>query len=225
MGHRKLKKFAEVATFPNVFQPEGYINPSLTFSLKGKWNKEYFKNDNPIVLELACGRGEYSLGLAQRFPSKNFIGVDIKGARLWKGAKFALEHKLNNIAFVRTRIDFIEAYFDKNEVSEIWIPFPDPFPRKENKRLVSAGFIERFRQICPKGTTIHLKTDNADLYAFAMEQIAEHKYKLVLNSENVYADEKKLGPRLYGLLTEIQTYYEKHFMAQGKLIHYVEFII
>lgn len=224
MGHRKLKKFAEVATFSNVFQPEGFLNPALTFSLKGKW-KEYFKNDNPIVLELACGRGEYTVALAQRYPHKNFIGVDIKGARLWKGAKFAIQQNLNNVAFVRTRIDFIEAYFAQDEVSEIWIPFPDPFPRKENKRLVSASFIERYRHIAPPGTVVHLKTDNAELYAFAMEQVKEHGYKLVINSDNVYDDAEKLGPERYELLTQVQTYYEKHFMAMGKTIHYIEFII
>lgn len=224
MGHRKLKKFAEVATFPNVFQPAGALKPGLSFPLKGKW-REHFKNDNPIVLELACGRGEYTVGLARRYPDKNFIGIDIKGARMWKGAKAALEEKLNNAAFARTRIDFIKSYFDKDEVSEIWITFPDPFPSKENRRLVSPIFIEHYRRIAPKGTKVHLKTDNADLYAYTLEQVNEHDYKLILCSDNVYADSKKVGPELHALLTEIQTYYEKHFMAQGKQIHYVEFEI
>ena len=224
MGHRKLKKFAEVATFTNVFQPEGPIELGYSSSLQGKW-KEYFKNDNPIVLELACGRGEYTVGLARRYPNKNFIGVDVKGARIWKGAKAALHDKLTNAAFIRNRIDFIDAYFKMDEVSEIWIPFPDPFPRKENRRLVSFPFIERYRKIVPKKTRVHLKTDNADLFAFAMEQIKEHKYKMIIFSENVYEDAKKLGKERYALLTEIQTYYEKHFMAQGKKIHYVEFEI
>lgn len=224
MGHRKLKKFAEVATFPNVFQPDGPVDPRISFPLKGKW-EEYFKNSHPITLELACGRGEYTLGLAHRFPKKNFIGIDIKGARIWKGAKAAVEEKLTNAAFVRTRIDFIEAYFGKDEVSEIWIPFPDPFPRKENRRLVSLPFIERYRKIASKGTIIHLKTDNADLFAYAMEQVKEHKYKMIISSDNVYEDEMKLGKERYELLTQVQTYYEKHFMAQGKQIHYLEFEI
>jgi tRNA (guanine-N7-)-methyltransferase len=224
LGHRKLKKFAEVATFPNVFQPDGPIEPGVSFPLKGKW-EEHFKNNHPIVLELACGRGEYTFGLARRFPNKNIIGMDVKGARIWKGAKAALQEKLANAAFVRNRIDFIDAYFGKNEVSEIWIPFPDPFPQKENRRLVSPPFIERYRKIAPKGTTIHLKTDNADLYAYAVEQAKEHKYKVLMTSENVYEDVKKLGKERYLLLTEIQTYYEKHFMAQGKQIHYLEFVI
>jgi tRNA (guanine-N7-)-methyltransferase len=224
LGHRKLKKFAEVATFPNVFEPNGPVDPRISFPLKGNW-KDYFKNDNPIVLELACGRGEYTVGLARRFPNKNFIGMDIKGARIWKGAKAALQEKLNNAAFVRTRIDFITAYFTKGEVSEIWITFPDPFPRKENRRLMSSFFIELYRNVVPKGTVVHLKTDNADLFAFAMEQANEHKYKLLISSDNVYEDAKKLGKERYELLTEIQTYYEKHFMAQGKQIHYMEFVI
>ena len=221
MGQRKLKKFAEVATFPNVFQPAGPIKPGIVFPLKGRW-KEYFKNDNPIVLELACGRGEYTLGLAKRFTCKNFIGMDVKGARIWKGAKAALQEKLTNVAFVRNRIDFIEAYFDRNEVSEIWLPFPDPFPAKENRRLVSPVFIERFRNIAPKGTILHLKTDNEQLFAYTLEQAKEHKYTLLASSVNVYADARNIGPQRYALLTEIQTYYEKHFLAMGKKIHYAE---
>ena len=224
MGQRKLKKFAEVATFPNVFQPAGPIEPGISFPLKGKW-KDHFKNDNPIVLELGCGRGEYSVGLAKRFPNKNFIGMDIKGARIWKGAKAALQEKLNNVAFVRNRIDFVEAYFGMDEVNEIWIPFPDPFPRKENKRLISSTFVAHYRNLALKGTTVNLKTDNADLYSFALEQIKEHNYKLKTSSANVYEDAKELGAEKYAILTEIQTYYEKHFMALGKKIHYVEFVI
>jgi tRNA (guanine-N7-)-methyltransferase len=224
LGHRKLRKFAEVATFSNVFQPNGPVEPGISFPFKGKWN-EHFKNNNPIVLELGCGRGEYTVGLAKRFPNHNFIGMDVKGARIWKGAKAALQEKLNNVAFVRNRIDFVEAYFDKEEVSEIWIPFPDPFPKKENKRLVALPFIERYRNIAPKDATVHLKTDNEELYAFALEQVDEHKYKLKVSSDNVYEDAKKLGPEKYALLTEIQTYYEKHFMAMGKKINYVEFTI
>ena len=225
MGQRKLKKFAEVATFPNVFQPTRAVERDIFFPLKGKWNKEYFKNNHPIVLELGCGRGEYTVGLARRFPNKNFIGMDVKGARIWKGAKAAIQDKLTNVAFLRNRIDFIEAYFEKDEVSEIWIPFPDPFPRKENKRLVSKMFIDRYRSFTAPGTVVHLKTDNEELYKFALLQVKENKYKLITSSNNVYEDAKKLGVERYSLLTEIQTYYEKHFMAMGKHIHYVEFVI
>lgn len=133
MGHRKLKKFAEVAEFPNVFQTHLFPEDGVTFPLKGKWKADYFKNDNPITLELGCGRGEYTVELARRFPDRNFIGMDIKGARLWKGAKAALAENLGNVAFVRNRIDFIETYFMANEVSEIWIPFPDPYPGRNKK--------------------------------------------------------------------------------------------
>ena len=225
MGQRKLKKFAEVATFTNVFQPTKAVERDISFPLKGKWKAEHFRNNNPIVLELGCGRGEYSVGLARRFPNKNFIGMDVKGARIWKGAKAAIEEKLTNVAFIRNRIDFIECYFEKDEVSEIWIPFPDPFPRKENRRLVSKVFIDYYKKFSVPGTIVHLKTDNEDLYKFALAQVKEHKYKLLASSNNVYDDAKNLGAERFGLLTEIQTYYEKHFMAMGKLINYVEFVI
>ena len=227
MGHRKLKKFAEVATFSNVFEPTQAAGEKIDFPLKGKWNKDYFKNDNPIVLELGCGKGEYTIGLAKRFPNKNFIGMDIKGARLWRGAKIAVEEKMSNVAFVRNRIDFIESYFGPNEVSEIWIPFPDPYPRKgkTEKRLMSASFVKRYRNLAKPGAIIHFKSDNADLYAFAMEQVQEHKYKLLAHSADVYSDAITLGEERAELLTQIQTYYESTFLAVGKKIHYVEFVI
>ncbi len=227
MGHRKLKKFAEVATFNNVFEPTQAAGEPIDFPLKGKWNADYFKNDNPIILELGCGKGEYTIGLAKRFPNKNFIGMDIKGARLWRGAKIAVEEKMANVAFVRNRIDFIESYFGPNEVSEVWIPFPDPYPRKgkTEKRLMSASFVKRYRNLAKPGAIIHFKSDNADLYAYAMEQVQEHKYKLLANSADVYSDASTLGEEREELLTKIQTYYESTFLAIGKKIHYVEFVI
>lgn len=227
MGHNKLTRFAEVATFNNVFQPTGNLEEDKNFPLKGKWHEEYFKNNNPIVLELGCGKGEYTIGLARRFPNKNFIGMDIKGARLWRGAKTAFEEKMGNVAFVRNRIDFIEQYFCKDEVSEIWVPFSDPYPRKgkAEKRLVSASFVKRYRNLAKAGSIVHLKTDNEGLYQFCMEQVEEHKYPLLANSDDVYNDAAKLGAERYALLTEIQTYYEKQFLKEGKKIHYVEFVI
>jgi tRNA (guanine-N7-)-methyltransferase len=227
VGHRKLRKFAEVATFSNVFQPEGNkIGDKIEFSYKGKWH-EYFRNSNPVILELGCGKGEYTIGLARRFPDRNFIGMDVKGARLYTGAKIAFTEKMPNVAFIRNRIDFIEAYFGPDEVSEIWIPFPDPYPRqgKEQKRLMSASFIGRYRNFCKQGTIVHLKTDNEALYQFAMEQVQEHKYNLLANSDDVYSDAAKLGEERYALLTQIQTYYESTFLKVGKKIHYVEFVI
>ena len=225
MGHNKLKKFAQVKEFPNVFEPPGAEERNTPFPLKGKWKEEYFKNNNPITLELGCGRGEYTVALARLFPNRNFIGMDIKGARMWKGAKIALEENLKNVAFVRSRIDFIETYFATNEISEIWIPFPDPQPNKPKKRLVSSMFVERYRNIAPKGTTVHLKTDNQELYLFAMEQVMQNKYPLLANSEDVYSDSKSLGLESYSILTEIQTYYEKLFLEKGLKIHYVEFTV
>lgn len=225
MGHRKLKKFAEVAGFSNVFQTHLFPEDGVVFPLKGKWKTDYFKNDNPITLELGCGRGEYTVELARRFPKRNFVGMDIKGARLWKGAKAALAENLQNVAFIRNRIDFIETYFAPDEVSEIWIPFPDPYPGKEQKRLVAPPFIKRYRNIAPAGSIIHLKTDNVELYEYALEQVKEHKYLLLCNSADVYSDEKNLGTERFSLLTEIQTYYEKMFLSAGSKIHYVEFSI
>ena len=227
MGHRKLKKFAEVKTFNNVFEPTVEGGEKFDFPLRGNWKKDYFKNDNPIILELGCGKGEYTIGLARRFPNKNFIGMDIKGARLWKGAKIAFDEKMTNVAFVRNRIDFIESYFGPGEVSEIWIPFPDPYPRKgkTEKRLMSASFVKRYRNLSNPGAIIHFKSDNADLYAYAMEQVKEHNYKLLANSADVYAEAQQLGPERAELLTQIQTYYEGTFLEVGKKIHYVEFVI
>lgn len=225
MGHRKLKKFAEVAGFSNVIQTHLFPEDGITFPLKGKWKTDYFKNDNPITLELGCGRGEYTVGLARRFPSQNFIGMDIKGARIWKGAKAAITENLANVAFVRNRIDFIETYFASGEASEIWIPFPDPYPGKEQKRLVAPPFIKRYRNLAPSGSIIHLKTDNHDLYEYALEQVNEHHYPLLCHSANVYSDFETLGPERFALLTEIQTYYEKMFLEAGSKIHYVEFRI
>ena len=225
MGHRKLKKFAEVESFSNVFQTHLFPEDGKVFPLKGKWKADYFKNDNPITLELGCGRGEYTVGLARRFPSRNFIGMDIKGARIWKGAKAAIEEGLNNTAFVRNRIDFIETYFAPDEISEIWVPFPDPYPGKAQKRLVAPPFIKRYRNIAPPGTLVHLKTDNPELYEYALEQVKESNYPLLCSSDNVYWDADNLGPERFSLLTEIQTYYEKLFISVGSKIHYAEFSI
>lgn len=225
MGQRKLKKFAEVATFPNVFQPDDVKERDFVFRLKGKWNRDFFKNDNPITLELGCGRGEYTVALAQRFPHRNFIGMDVKGARIWKGAKQALALKLNNAAFVRNRVDFIESYFAPGEVSEIWLPFPDPFPRKENKRLMSDMFLERYRNFAAPGSIIHLKTDNENLYSFTLEQIKKNNLKMIFSCEDIYANEMKLDEKRRDMLLGIQTYYEKKFVAMGKKIFYVEFAI
>jgi tRNA (guanine-N7-)-methyltransferase len=215
----KLQKFAELDSFSNSFAFH-YENIQQGFSRKGRW-KEYFGNDNPIVLELGCGKGEYTVGLAQHRPEKNFIGADIKGNRIWTGAKFAVENKLANVAFLRTRIDFIDHCFAKDEVSEIWITFPDPQPQKprERKRLTNPKFLDKYRNILKPGGLIHLKTDNTGFYEYTLEVIKENNLPLIWHSNDLYsncpADRKEL--------IEIKTYYEKLFTGKGEKIKYVCF--
>ena len=180
MAKRKLQRFAEVETFDNVAKPtiEEAMNDS--FPLKGKWHKDFFNNDNPIVLELACGKGEYTIGLAKNYANKNFIGIDIKGNRLWNGAKYALQNKMTNVAFVKTRIDFITNLFGPDEVSEIWITFPDPQKPKNRarKRLTGEMFLERYRRLMKKGGTVNLKTDSTFFYEYTNEVVNENKLEV-----------------------------------------------
>jgi tRNA (guanine-N7-)-methyltransferase len=222
MAKRKLERFAEVGTFNNVFHVP--FDPAFGgIDKKGKWCIDYFKNNNPIVLELGCGKGEYTVGLAQKYPNKNFIGVDIKGNRIWRGAKTALEKKMTNVAFVRTRIDFIERCFAEVEVNEIWITFPDPHPAKgkSKKRLTSPSFLKRYKNILTVGGLVHLKTDSSLLYEYTLEVLKENNYKTGDSTSDLYAttraelDEAKA----------IQTYYEKKFLQQEIPICYLRFSI
>lgn len=213
MGKDKLRRFAEITTFENVLQlQEGH-------ALKGKWLTQQFKNNYPLVLELACGKGEYTLEMARLFPEKNFIGVDYKGNRIWRGAKTALEEDINNVAFLRIQIEQILEYFEPKEVSEIWITFPDPQPQlgREKKRLTSSRFLVYYRGIIQHGGFIHLKTDNDDLYAYTLEKIAEHHLKLHIATNDLYhsayADE----------ILSIKTYYEKKYLKNNKNINYLKF--
>ena len=224
----KLRKFAEVLSFPNVYECYNVQEPQLVgtgmvpVDLKGNWGKTYFENDNPITLELACGGGEYTVALARIFPDRNFIGVDVKGNRLWKGAKTALDEGLKNVAFVRTRIEIINYFFAPNEVAEIWITFPDPFPRasKENRRLTSAFFLEKYRLILQAGGLVHLKHDDPDFYQFTLDTIAADEHNtLVLKNADIYASDLPF-PEL-----GIQTLYESFHLAAGKTIKYVRFKI
>lgn len=229
MGRKnKLRKFAEVLSFPNVYECYNVQQPALVgagmeeIDLKGKWNELHFKNDRPITLELACGGGEYTVGLAQRFPERNFIGVDVKGNRLWKGAKTALEQGIANAAFLRTRIEIIDHFFAPGEVSEIWITFPDPFPRasKENRRLTSPFFHEKYRLILQPGGLVHLKHDDPDFYQFTLESIAsDERCQLLYHNDDIYAAELPM-PEL-----AIQTLYESFHLAAGKKIKYVRYVI
>lgn len=215
MSKNKLARFAENETFSNLFQHTSYNIREEGFPMKGKWNSEYFHNDHPIVLELGCGKGEYSIGLAQRYPQMNFVGVDRKGARLWRGCKTALEMQLANVAFIRTAIDDIFYYFSENEVSEIWITFPDPQPTKERKRLMSPNFVSKYRHFLKPGGVMHLKTDSRLLYEYIREIIPQQQWQMLEDIEDVYASGQS------SILTEIQTFYEKHWLAGGSTISYV----
>ena len=217
-------KFAEMRSFPNVFQNFDPKHPKLLgaldreIDLKGKWNELHFKNNKPIVLELACGRGEYCLGLAKLFPDKNFIGVDIKGARIWRGATNALEEKLENIAFLRTRIEQIELFFGKEEVSEIWITFPDPFVGKESRRLTANKFLDKYKTFLKKNAIVQLKTDAISLYEYTQEILGERPdVKVLVDDNDIYKSE--VSPSL-----SIKTYYERMHLAAGKKITYLQFV-
>jgi tRNA (guanine-N7-)-methyltransferase len=222
----KLQKFAELLTFPNVYENFDSGQPRLTDSqgepinLKGKWASDHFQNDQPITLELACGRGEYTLGLARRYPERNFIGVDVKGARIWKGAKIALEEGLQNVAFLRTRIEQITHFFGIDEINEIWITFPDPFLKdsKENRRLTSANFLWEYRKILQKEGVAHLKTDEPNLYEFTLEVLqADQNAQVLYHDSDIYKKNLPI-PEL-----ELKTYYEAMHLAAGKTIKYIQF--
>jgi len=218
MPKNKLQRFAELRTFPNVHEFL-FDERDHNFRLKGKWNSHYFKNKNPIVLELGCGKGEYSNGLAEKYSGKNFIGIDIKGARIWRGSKNAQEKKLNNVCFLRTQIEYIEACFEKDEVSEIWITFPDPQPNKEKKRLTHPVFLNRYKNVLKKGGTIHLKTDSKELYDFTLEVVKENDITLLDSTHDLYAETTPEREEV----KSIKTHYEKLFADKGKKITYLKF--
>ena len=219
MAHHKLERFAENLTFKNLFQVSFEQLEREGFEYRGRWS-EWFGNDNPITLELGCGKGDYCIALAKLHPERNYIGFDIKGARLWRGAKTATEEKMENVAFVRTRIELINRFFDKNEVSEIWITFPDPQPKKPLKRLTSERFLSYYKQFLKEGSPIHLKTDSQELHAYTMEDvIAPAGYEVEYHTTDLYADTTYEGE---AKLT--QTFYEKMFLKEGKPITYVKFI-
>jgi tRNA (guanine-N7-)-methyltransferase len=227
MGRKqKLKRFAEVAAFSNVFEHMEGTRERLSnetgvfYEGKNHWAQKYFGNDHPIVLELACGKGEYTLALAQSNPDKNFIGVDIKGARIWKGARRGLEENISNAAFLRTRIEFIEYFFSENEIDAIWITFPDPFEGKITRRLTSPPFLDRYRKILKPGGTIHLKTDSTLLYEFTLDVIYHDPQCKVL-----YADSDIYNKSLYTPELENKTFYETKHLAEGRKIKYIEFLI
>lgn len=212
MAKNKLRKFAEFEAFDNTFSAdEGILN-------KGEWNKNYFKNNNPIVLELACGKGEYTVNLAKIFPEKNFIGIDRKGDRLWRGAKTAIEQNLRNVGFLRIRIEDLTEYFSEQEVSEIWITFPDPQPsqRREKKRLTYTRFLNLYKNILIKKGVMHLKTDNDLLYESSLEQLKDFGAEVMEQTSDLYKSD------LVNDVLSIKTYYENKYLAEDKNINYIK---
>lgn len=218
----KQEKFIEFDTFKNCFTLF-FENIIKGFLLKGIWHSDYFKNTNPIVLELGCGKGEYTIGLSKNNHSKNYIGVDIKGNRIWVGAKYAIENNLNNVAFLRTRIDFIEHCFLENEIDEIWITFPDPQPQSTRKRsrLTNPLFLNRYKKILKKGGIIHLKTDSTSLYEYTLQVIEENKNLIIWQTDNLYEN----CPDNRQELIQIKTHYEKLFTDKGEKIKYICFTL
>lgn len=218
MGKNKLARWTEFGSYNNVIQPEIGEIAGKDHPIKGKWNKELFKNENPIVLELGCGKGEYTVGLANNFQKNNFIGIDIKGARMWRGAKTANNQNLPNVAFLRTRIEFITSFFKEDEVDEIWITFPDPHPggRNSNKRLTSPRFLNSYRQFLKDKGLIHLKTDNTELYEFTKKVLDYNNLETIRSTNDLYSSHSNQ-------ILSIKTHYEKIFLDAGMKINYLSF--
>ena len=223
MGSKnKLKRFRENESFTNVIQPSRQEIVDNNYSLKGNWNKEFFKNDNPIVLELGCGKGEYSVAMAQANPDKNFIGIDIKGARFWRGAKTALEEGMNNVGFIRTQIELIDLIFAENEVDEIWITFPDPqIKYKRTKhRLTNSEFLQKYKKILKPEGVVNLKTDSEFMHGYTLGLLHGEGHEVIHSNhdvyKNVYSPKEVVG---------IQTFYEKQYLEKGKPITYIQFKI
>ena len=216
MGHHKLQRFAENLTFPNLFQVGFEQLEQEGFALKGKWH-EHFGNGNPITLELGCGKGDYTLALARIHPERNYIGVDIKGARLWRGAKTAVEEPLKNVAFIRTRIELIDRFFAEDEVSEIWITFCDPQPKKPNKRLTAPRFLDTYARMLAPDSTMHLKTDSQELYDYTLNEVLPTRdVEIIASTDNLYNSDYEGEAKL------TQTFYERMFLAEGKPITYIK---
>ena len=241
MGKNKLARWNEFGSYSNVIQPEIGEVAGKDHPIKGNWNSQIFKNDNPIILELGCGKGEYSTGLAGMFPQNNYIGVDIKGARMWRGAKTSNELKMSNVAFLRTRIEFITSFFSAGEVDEIWITFPDPHPgpRNSNKRLTSPSFLRKYLCFLKNDGIIHLKTDNTELYNFTLSVIKNQKLRLIFSTDDLYSGnpvpdsifspytpancvQESDRSSVHNILS-IKTHYEKLFLQKGMNITYLSF--
>ncbi len=217
MGKNKLAKFEEMKAFEHVVQAPYKTIKNNDFHLKGKWARAFFGNEHPVVLELGCGKGEYAVALAEKYPDKNFLGVDIKGARIWKGAKTALEKKLKNVGFLRTNIEIIGQFFGPEEVAEIWLTFPDPQMKKAGKRLTSTVFLNRYKFFLRKGGIIHLKTDSNFQFTYTRALAHKNEFEILAETGNLYES---------GLLDEtlgIKTFYEKQWLSRGINIKYLAF--
>lgn len=221
MGKGKLQKFAEMETFSNVFQYPFSAIENVPFDMKGRWREMFFHNDNPIVLELGCGKGEYAVGLARMFPNVNFIGVDIKGARMWTGAKQALQEQLPNVAFLRTNIEIIDRFFGEDEVQEIWLTFSDPQMKNARKRLTSTYFLQRYRHFLNDKGLVHLKTDSNFLFTYTREMALRNGLTPEVCTEDLY-NESQLDEATMNILN-IRTYYESMWLERGLNIRYMKF--
>ena len=217
MGKNKLSKFADMRTYDHVFEPGIKYQDDTIFEKRGCWNSSFFLNDNPIVLELGCGKGEYTVGLARMFPDKNFIGIDIKGARMWTGAAQAKEEGLKNVAFLRTSIELIDRFFAPSEVSEIWITFPDPQMKKVTKRLTSTGFMQRYRSILKPDGIVHLKTDSNFLFTYTEAMVGLNRLPVQIATRDLY------NSGLANEILSIHTYYEEQWLERGIPIKYIRF--
>jgi tRNA (guanine-N7-)-methyltransferase len=225
VGKKKLARWTELGSFNKVFQPKISDISANDHTVKGRWKTEIFKNNNPIILELGCGKGEYSVGLAARFPENNYIGIDIKGARMWRGAKTADERQLPNIAFIRTRIEFINSFFSKDEVDEIWVTFPDPHsgPKNSNKRLTSPWFLNIYRNFLKDKGLVHLKTDNTELYSYAKNIVSFNNLEMISATDDLYEENSAVEKNIPHDILSIRTHYETLFMNKGHKISFISF--
>jgi len=217
VGKNKLAKFAEMDILSNVVQPRHEEVFRTDYKLKGKWNKEIFNNDNPIVLEVGCGKGEYTVGLAKKFPEKNFIGLDIKGSRMWNGAKEADGEGLSNVAFIRMHAEMLESVFANGEVSEVWVTFPDPQMQKARKRLTGTRFLSVYKNLLQEDGIIHLKTDSSFLYSYTSYLVEDNGFEVFVNTDNLYSS------GMADDILSIRTFYEQQWLDRGKIIKYIKF--
>lgn len=223
MSKNKLSKFADMEHYPHVFQAGNVAVDSTPFPLRGRWNEDFFHNDHPIVLELGCGRGEYTVGLGRLFPEKNFIGVDIKGARMWTGATESLQAGMTNVAFLRTHIEFIDRFFAPGEVAEIWLTFSDPQMKKATKRLSSTYFLQRYRRFLRPDGLIHLKTDSNFLFTYTRLMVEKNRLPVAFLTDDLYHMLSATTDEEVRQILGIQTYYEQQWIARGLTIKYLKF--